>query len=158
MEQLSIFEDLLIESPLLGHVSSYLTLCDMKNLIIASKKIYMSPKTIFIMRKSAHKRSSTLISKLLKRYYRIIESIKRIEYNNFYIPCNKYFHVTPFYYYRYYPKEHVIDYFRCAKDKLLYDVEVSLPSINQNDSNRTRSDLFKLICSLSIEDISYIGW
>jgi len=154
MTQLSKLEDLIIESPIIGQISSYLTLCDMKNLIISSKNLYMSSETRIIMRKNIHNRSSYIISKLLKKYYRIIENIKRVENNNYYIPCQKYFYMSPFFYYRYYPKEFLTDYFRCAKKKLLNYSNC----ISDTDNNKTRSELFKFICSMSVEDILYIGW
>ena len=120
----------------------------------------MSVETVFIMKKNVQNRSSSIISKLIKRYYRIIENMKRIEHNNYYIPCEKYFYMTSFYYYRYYPKEHITSYFTYAKEKLLYDSEIDIqkPDINQNNITKTRSQLFRLICRLSMEEIIYIGW
>ena len=152
MQQLSKFENLFIESPLLGHVSSYLTLCDINNLIKSSKNIYFSPETIFIIRKNVKTRSCLVISKLIKRYSKIIVNINNIIQNAHFFPSERYYYYTPFYFYRYYPRDYINAYFKCVQKKLYKNNTYEL------DNDKTKSDLFNLIHQLSNEEISYIGW
>lgn len=153
MSNLSAIENLIIESPISGHICSYLDIMDIQNLCFSSKNIYISPETMFYIKRILKQRSVTLIKKIFKRYFKIIKNMNIIiGQNSEFFPSELYYYYTPFYFYRYYPKNCINAYFKCVQIKLYKNNEY------ESDDNKTRVDLFNLIRQFSNEMISYIGW
>jgi hypothetical protein len=153
MSNLSAFEGLIIESPISATLCSYLDILDIKNLCFSSKNIYLSPETMFFIKLIIKQRSVSLIKKVFTRYCKIIGNMNNIiGENSQFFPSERYYYYTPFYFYRYYPRDCVNAYFKCTQKKLYKN------DTYEHDNDKTKSDLFNLIRHLSNEEISYIGW
>jgi len=153
MSNLSTLENLIIGSPISANVCSYLDILDIKNLCLSSKNISLSPETMFYVNIIIEQRSVIVIKKIFKRYFKIISNMNNIiGENSQFFPSERYYYYTPFYFYRYYPKECINAYFKHTQKKLYKNDTYEL------DNDKTRRDLFNLIRQLSNEMISYIGW
>jgi hypothetical protein len=152
---ISRFEETITRNDIIDNIISFMSIDSFKNIVISSKYIYECPEIIIAIKKHLIK-NKLIINKYITKYCRIIKCIKEIEQIYTYYPMdNKY--LNAFYYYRYYPKEHIEGYFECVRTKLHLENSF-FENNNLPIQNQKRSDLFRLIKLFSAGELSYIGW
>lgn len=152
----SNFEETITRNDIIDNIVSFMSIDSLKNMVISSKFIYECKDVKISIRRHFIKKQ-LIINKYIKRYCRIIKSIKEIEKRDMYFPMDRYKCLNAFYYYRYYPKEHIEGYFECARTKLHLEMSF-FEDNNLPNKNQKRSDLFNLIRLFSDYEIAYIGW
>jgi len=144
--------DIIFEDFIYSRVCDYLNINDNKELSLVNKKVYNNVLNKKIRRFHIFKRSSELITALMRKY------TCKIRFVNFYFRNEEKINskkMNALIYYRYYEKKHINSWYNIEipwKKKIIDKYKKNITT------SPSRIDLYLLIKMMDIKEVAAIGW